>query len=89
MKDPIIKWYEWYLDSDELDIWLLWVCIKHRIILRDGLSILPPKWPNHMALKRCKLRWLLYALRYGGYGGYGIGYEWLGVRLEIGKHQNA
>src|SRR4249920_912220 len=43
------------------------------------LSSLPPKGANHIALRLCPFRWRFYALRYGGHGGHGIGYEWLGV----------
>jgi hypothetical protein len=53
------------------------------------LSSLPPAWPNHCALLRCPYRTKFYALSYGGHGGHGIGYEWLGWRLEIGKHHGS
>jgi len=51
------------------------------------LSSLPPLRSDHIALKLCKFRMKPYALCYGGCGGHGIGYEWLGIRLEIGINQ--
>ena len=36
-----------------------------------------------MKIKLCRFRWKFYALRYGGAGGHGIAFEWLGVRLVI------
>lgn len=65
--------------------------LVHELTLHEcsgvHLSSLPPKWPNHISVRRCPYRRRFYALRYGGAGGHGIGYEWLGVRIEIGKQQ--
>jgi hypothetical protein len=47
------------------------------------LSKYPPKGFNHIGLELCKFRTGFYALNYGGAGGYGIRYEWLGLSLKI------
>lgn len=49
-----------------------------------NLSKHPPKGFNHIRLELCKFRTEFYALNYGGAGGYGIRYEWLGLCLRIG-----
>ena len=51
-----------------------------------NLSKLPPSKPNRFHIKLCKFRTKFYALNYGRPNEYGVGYEWLGIRIEIGKH---
>lgn len=57
-----------------------WLCFKARFRHR----YVPPKGFNHARLELCRFRTRFYALSYGGYGGHGIRYEWLGLCLKIG-----
>lgn len=46
---------------------------------------LPPTGLNRVTFHFCKFRLKFYALRYGGAGEHGIGYEWLGIRVQCGS----
>lgn len=36
-------------------------------------------------IRLCRFRTKFYALRYGGGDEHGTGYEWLGIRVEVGR----